>query len=510
MVGVVAVTVLAQEPEEAAGIGSTAISTPSSGKRRLGGVIKYKKVSVKLNSADASGGETVVSFVHGNKTRRIKPKTSPQTMIYKPSKGNKLFSPALLSTEEEGPNIRHPGEPNADTTATTTTTTTTTSTTEAPKIRIFTSTTEDPEASFSPAASGFVRPTARSRVRVIKRPTGSQVLPEDDDKPNKSPVRTVTRIPGLRPAPRSTTTSTSTTTEASTTAKFIRPTRRPYTGTRTSTEQVIHVQHKPESSTSIPVASDDSDGVKESAQDPPDNVENSQEEPLIPEGPKGAAPDVEGRPSSSAPFRRTTTEIPALRRPTTSAPKQPPTKEEDETEDLRVKLETEKTKQLERLRLIRPQPKRPENPPEETPKERFVPSEPVDENSPLEDLVAFVRPPPSNYGQRLPDQPKYKAPAGNTPSEPSDPPKLVYTPPVYEYQAPAGYLTGGYLPHVRPSPIPHHYNVRLPPVTYEPPHEEYRPPAPSPPPRIYEPPREEYRPPAQRNYFFILSVKSIH
>lgn len=527
--------VLADEPEEAIIISSSSTTSPpstsNSGKRRLGGVIKYKKVSVKLQpstSPDASGGETVVSFVQGNvnnKTRRVKPKTSPQTMIYKPSKGNKI-NPASLAEEEVITTSRPVivEELTSSTTTSTTTTTTSTTTTESPKTpRIsFVSTTEEPEA-FSPFA-GFIRPTAR--VRVIKRPVNRE--PEEEDKPSsKFPVRTVTRVrvpgtastttttstrrPSVKPSFRTTTTTT-TTEPSSTTSQFIRLTRRPARN-RTNQNRLVKLQ--------IPflitsTTTESASSVEENIDEPASARQPEEEtlDQLQGEHSIRVNEDTEVHPSSSVPFRRTTTTTVAPIRLTTPEPPVAvisavglPTSEEDETSSNRLqKYQEVKAKQLEKLRnnnnksVVR-RPVIPEAIEEEPPRARIVPSDPFEENL---DLVDYFRPPQSNYGQRLTDFPKKVESASNINNndqkESVEGPKVVYTPPVYDYQPPAGYITGGYLPRIRVPASNHHDNkVRIPPITYEPPHKEYEAPSPPPPPlRIYEPPTEDYRPPAQR------------
>ena len=453
----------------------------SGGKRRVGGVIKYKKFSVNINStvagddvSSSSGDESVVTFIQeGNKTiRRTKLKSSPQTMIYKPTKAaNNKINPAVLAAEEST---------TSTSTSTTTTlapeveqqvsTTTSSSTTEKPRIWIFASTTEEPEA-FSPEAPvGFNRPTSRNRVRVIKRPVNrpipdqDEVEEEEEETKSKGPVRLMTRvrIPGgstttttttKRPVVRSTTTTRSTTTpEPTTTTKFIRLTRRP-------------------SKTPRPVPTTESIPVQQVVTE----VEHLQGESSIRKGLSGisAAQNKETHPPSS------TLEV------------------ENDLESIRqAKYEAEKAKQLERLKEGRPTVRRPTEEPSPPPRARLVSSAPTEQEirSTFEELIDFARPPPSNYGQRLPatDPSVAKSPSG----PPIDPeaPKLLYTPPVYEYRPPSGYLTAGYLPRGRVAASQHH--IRIPPVTYEPPHEDYQPPSPPPPPlRIYVPPTEDFRAP---------------
>lgn len=447
----------------------------SAGKRRVGGVIKYKKVSVKLNpvavAADVSAVlETVASLSQeNNKTsRRTKPKSSPQTMIYKPTKATAKINPAILADEE--------------TTTTTTTTTarppeekpSSTTTTEKPRVWIFASTvTEEPDA-FTPAAPvGFIRPTARNRVRVVKRPVTREPEIEEEEEESKSkvPVRLMTRVkmPGrtttttIRPVTRSTTTRTTTTTPTTT------PTTTTTTEEPTTTSTFIRLTRRPSKSRPVTISNEPEE---ETAED----VEHLRGESSIRKGLTGIRKEKPTYPPISDDKGEGFQQV------------------EDQEKIRYAKYEEEKAKQIERLKENRPVVRRP-LPEEEPPRARIVPSEPAEKqvHPVFEDLIDFVRPPPSNYGQRIPEV-SIKKP----PSAPATPevPKLLYTPPVYEYRPPAGYLTGGYLPRTRIAASQHH--IRIPPVTYEPPHEEFSPPSPPPPARLHVPPTDDYRPSAKK------------
>lgn len=215
---------------------NTATSTARSGNKRRPGrvVVKYKKVSVKPSSStNSTSNQTTAEVdesVQGNKTRRMKPKSSPQTMIYKPSKNKLIFATSPLTIElmnEEPTTLKSFDVIEEEPSSTTTTTERVITTT---KSRSY-----SPSTSASPAeqvdlqmVDSFIRPTARSRIRINKKPVVS--------KPTDSPALVVSESVVNRNVVRSRVRSTTTTTTqapTTTTPKFIRPTRRP-SGTRSS------------------------------------------------------------------------------------------------------------------------------------------------------------------------------------------------------------------------------------------------------------------------------------
>ena len=215
---------------------SLTTSTPRSGNKRRPGrvVVKYKKVSLKQSSSSNNSTSDQTSTgqdesVQGNKTRRMKPKSSPQTMIYKPSKNKLIFatSPPTVEQNQEEPTTMKQEmiEPESSTTTTERSTTTTTRS----RIYIPSSTTSEPHN--SEQLDTFIRPTARSRIRISRKPLINNAT-ESPVEIEREPV--VNNRVIVRSRIRSTTTTT-TTTQSPTTAtpKFIRPTRRP-SGTRSS------------------------------------------------------------------------------------------------------------------------------------------------------------------------------------------------------------------------------------------------------------------------------------
>ena len=214
-------------------------TTKNATKRRPGRVVvKYKKVSVKpsssSNSTSSQNTTELDESIQGNKTRRMKPKSSPQTMIYRPSKNKLIFatSPPTVDLMNEEPTTQKTYDViQEEPSSTTTTTARLIATTTKPRnYSPSHSTSESPaEHQFDlQMVDSFIRPTARSRIRINKKPVVNN--------PTDSPVQVVFESAVNRNVVRSRVRSTTTTTTqapTTTTPKFIRPTRRP-SGTRSN------------------------------------------------------------------------------------------------------------------------------------------------------------------------------------------------------------------------------------------------------------------------------------
>ncbi|KAI9553932.1 hypothetical protein GHT06_019203 [Daphnia sinensis] len=181
----------------------TALAVRSS-RRRAGGAIKYKKVSV-MQSGLEKFDVFEVTDVGQNKTRRLKTKTSHRhTMIYKPTK--KRISQSKKNSFASS-----------------------VTTTQSPEVKVE----ELAESSrrtktwhqvqpVTEIIDSFIRPTKRNRLRVNNRqqtsthePTTTTLTP----KITKDPLRPISRVRSG---------SITTTTSKSTTSKFLRLDRKPY------------------------------------------------------------------------------------------------------------------------------------------------------------------------------------------------------------------------------------------------------------------------------------------
>ncbi|XP_057375467.1 titin-like [Daphnia carinata] len=591
-------------------------------RRRAGGAIKYKKVSVMQSDMEKPDVFEVADMGQ-NKTRRLKTKTSHRhTMIYKPTK--KRISQSKKNSF-----------------------TSSTSTTQSPEVKA-----EELPDSYrrtktwhqvqpvTEIIDSFIRPTKRNRLRVNSRqqtsthePTTTTLTP----KVTKDPLRPISRVRSG---------AITTTTSKSTTSKFLRLDRKPnrwqsnasnennrqqptkisetsVTSTTESTTAIPEITTHPSREVfqvtpdTVPDPHDSSERpeiehVKEESSirkvaakpdkiayfdmnDPAANVNsgtrNSQERTVRPRihVPKKDH-DIQ-RPSQEpillqtkeqreqqqleASGKRKAEESAQLSRtrpriPQSESNAQPQSETDEETERRHEKYEAEKSKQLERLRQTNVAGATQFE--VDLPKARRIPSRTDYSNSAVqhsapvklnEESKDSGRLPPSAYGQRLPSSGHGNLPSAD--SRPSHPefeasypspghkpeqqrytdspssyserppnrvrhrhpdvvtgrpdedrrstykttappiygeekykrPELIYTPPEKEYQPPSAYLTGhGTYPRLRIVYQPASSSVPPPPVTYEPPHLEYMPPAASPPPRIYVPPVEDYKPPS--------------
>ena len=425
--------------EEVADRQPSALARPSaSNRRRAGGVIKYKKISVKqsLSGLETSGVFETPEMAQ-NKTRRFKPKTSPRyTMIYKPSKSKS----ASLSSKES-PSDGQSSEVKVEE--------------ESPKKNHnYGTKTWQQEETVTEIVDSFIRPTKRNRVRVNSNPEASTT---------PAPAREA-KIPidPLRPISRSRSSTTTTTTAApTTTSHFIRPTRRP-PGWRNIEKQrqqqstngrESSVLISAESTSVIPdVSSSPGRLTAGTVFDEPSDIVHLQEESTIRK--IAAKPDKITYYDTKDPSKETTpsTVRPRMHVPKKSAqhqntepimlqtkeqreqqqqeearrseeseqhqstrarqrPPQPETNQPgqsetpEETRKRIEKYEAEKMKQLDRLRGNN---KTPGGEEEEEAKARRIASSNEKENPPApvrnrdEEPMDFMRVPPSNFGQRLP------------------------------------------------------------------------------------------------------------
>jgi hypothetical protein len=177
-------------------------------RRRAGGTIKYKKISVmKSGSAFEKPGLFEVPDLGPNKTRRLKPKTSNRhTMIYRPTK--KSFP----SPKKESLGLS------------------TAQTTPSPEVKVqrlpdsgrnYGTKSWQQVQPVTEVINSFIRPTKRNRVRVNNRPSNDITAPLTTPAPKVTldPLRPISRVRSGS--------STTTTTSAPTTTKFLRLSRKP-------------------------------------------------------------------------------------------------------------------------------------------------------------------------------------------------------------------------------------------------------------------------------------------
>ncbi len=433
-----------------------AVVRPSaSNRRRPGGVIKYKKISVKQSLSGIETSGTFESLDLGqNKTRRLKPKTSPRyTMIYKPSKKTVPLSTKYSPAANQPPEVKVEES--------------------SSKNRNYGTKSWQQTETVTEVIDSFIRPTKRNRVRVNSRPDTSY------SSPTPAPKESTITVDPLRPISRYR--SSTTTTAVPTTSHFIRPTRRP-SGSRNN--EKIRQQQKPtnerdgtsDSSPSVLVSAESTSVTPDISSSPktsrltagtvfdePADIIHLEEESTIRKiaakpdkityyetkdpSPKNPTPSTvrprmhvpkkSAQQQNSEPIMLQTKEQreqeqqqqqeqheeyyrPEESGQSTRIRQRPPQSETspqgqpetpEETRKRIEKYEAEKMKQLDRLRGNKnPGAVREEM--EESLKARRIPSSsdnqqlPVESSAPTrdreEESVDFIRVPPSNFGQRLP------------------------------------------------------------------------------------------------------------
>jgi len=195
-----------QSAEEVRQSGPGLQQSGQNNRRRAGGTIKYKKISVtKSGSAFEKPDLFQVPDIGQNKTRRLKPKTSNRhTMIYRPTKKS------TPSQKKESLGLS-------------------TATTPSPEVKVQ----KRPESSrnygtkpwqqvqpVTEVINSFIRPTKRNRVRVDNRPSHEPASTTPAPRVTLDPLRPISRV-------RSGGSITTTTTPAPTTSKFLRLSRKP-------------------------------------------------------------------------------------------------------------------------------------------------------------------------------------------------------------------------------------------------------------------------------------------
>lgn len=455
------------------------IGKPSGAKRRAGGSIKYKKVSVKTVAATAAVSETVPppdsTTAKPNKTRRLKPKTSNRhTMIYKPNK-----KATLSNLDDE--NVT------TTTVAPERSTTTSKSTTKPTKSYTTTTSTEKPTDSYTEGIDTFVRPTKRVRLRVTKPPGESlptRPAPKSEQKPPVDPLRPIVRA------------RVSTTTAVPST-KFTRPTRRPMKEVTTSTEMSSESyesdynfrEEEEREYQRTPIKSEDYRSYEASTSRPrgPDREAEPVYYKLVePPRQKPYQDDERERPMVQFRVPEADDEL-FTRPPSFGFGARLPSKTSAETglePNSGVRYEEAGKNPGQQFKVsgeyIKIKHAKPDT---------LEPLEPPPRERPVEDSKIYFKPQPTDYEQseRIPER-------GNT---------IVPRP---QQHRPSDYEEERYVDYYSSTPSSSkeyedevYFKTRyypIPPVTYEPPHIEYSPPSPPPPSRVYKPPMKDYSPPA--------------